>query len=320
MCNIKTASPIVLLGLITLDPNLAFAQADTVGSAFQNFQQNMIESLPNTISGVAFIAGTYLVIAGLWSVAKADRNAPGFKHSIYMILCGSAISLTSALLNTDVATVFAGGSVYAGDSSVTAGATENCYGTGSGDLPVTCMMKNVATNVIPIAVETAFVACYFIAGIMLVTTLYGLAMSNRRGSAEPPKNWQMKLIGAGILANVPTALAAMSATLGFPALLGWANYSGSVNSATNILSYLPVGSGSDAQLAEALSFAFVIMSGFGVFYFIGGINMLINGDDNRNTKTKAFVHLLGGTLMANIQMTTYVLLNTLMGINIGISP
>lgn len=328
------AAAIFAVAGLSLLPQLALAQttsssssATNVGSAIQSFLSNLTSSFPTAISGAAFILGVYMVVAGTWSLARRgqdDRNSPPMAHSVYLILGGAAMSMLVTLTNTNISTLLNGATAYAGNSAATAGSTTTCISTssssGASSTAMECMLQNIGTNVISIAVEALFVGCYFISAIVTITTLYGLAMSRRRSGYDEPKNWQVKLIGCAMLGNVPSVMTMLAGTLGLSSVVTTSGYQGVTGStASTLLTYTPT-SGTTAsleQFAQVITWVFVILSGFGVFYTVGGIFMLMNPDDNRHTKTKACIHIFAGCLLANIQATVTLITSTL-GINMGL--
>ena len=302
-------------------PSLAHAAtgSDTVGSAIQYALSSTINAAAHLIILLAFLAGIYLLGSGLMLLYEAsDQNrGTGMREGVLKLLAGSALCALPALLGISVETIL-NTAVYGGSTSAPIGAVQSCVSI-SGSIPMTCVLKNIASNVVPIATEAAFVICWVVALILLFNTVYGLAVSQGRGGSAAPQYWKLKLVAAGILANLPIFLEIIANTLGVHT--GTVNASGfqgmSGGQVSSILAYAPSGvSGQLAQYTQEISYGFVIISMFGIFYALYGLALLMNPQSNKSKFDIAW-HIIGGVALANPNYSVCLLVNTLMGSKFG---
>ncbi len=298
-----------------LYPEFAFADSATVGDMIANMRANMYAALPTFIPDLFYVVGILVFIMGIFKLAQNDRGNNGLASGTTMMLGGAALTILGHLLDTIVATIFNNGGSYAGGNS-TVGAITSCTGS---SLPLVCAAQNIATNVIPIATETAFDGCYFFAAYLFGTTLYKLAVSNRTGRFDPPENWVWKIIAAGVFANVPAAMTYVANTLGISSVIGTDGYEGLTDgTVSSLLAYTNSSNSNLAQFTQAISFIMVIISGFGVFYFISGVHNLMQSErSGKGGKGAAFWKMFGGVCMANCHTVATLILG-LFGSNISL--
>ena len=165
---------------------------------------------------------------------------------------------------------------YVGGGNNTVGQPQLCFsinGSGSSSFPITCILQNIATNVVPVAIETTFILCYVIALVVALNIIVGLARSRRSYNSEPPKHWHIKLFIAGLLANIPVFMGDVATSFGYNSIVDENGYQGmSGSSPSSLLAYNPPGGTSAlTQYASTIQWGMVILSMFGVFYFIYGV-------------------------------------------------
>jgi hypothetical protein len=307
---------VVAIMAACMTPHLAFAQS-TVGNAIANFGSNLENPLLTAVVVIAFAIGLYLIGTGLIAIADASSNSGQvqYRDGIIKMLIGSALMALPTVLGVTVQTVL-GTAVYGGSANASVGGPQNCLASsGSGSL--TCVLQNISVNVVPIAIETTFVMCWVFAVIILAMTLYQLSASNQRGG-DAPKNWKMKLVLVGILADFPFFMSSIESSLGITNQTITSNgYAGMSGSNPNMmLAYQAPGGGALAQYSQAIGYAFVVISMFGVFYTLYGVGILMS-ENPRGSKWSGIVHILGGIALANPKYVTCFFINTLLGNTFG---
>lgn len=292
----------------------------TFGAAVNLILSNLTGALPGALSILFFVLGIYMVFAGLWGLANnyGDRGgATPVKGAITLVLGGAALTSLVALFDTGLSTVFGTVGYYTG-AQVAVGTPTNCLATSSGSGnggQLDCILHNVGINLIPVAVETLFVACMLVGYATVGALIYKLAMSSRRPGVEPPRHWGLKLFGAVLLGNFPWLVNLLSITMGYQPLTDNSGYHGvQGGAASSILSYAGPSSGKLAQLSGVITWGCVIVSGFGLFYTAQGIFMLMSPDVHPN-RGKAYAHIFFGVLMANIYETARFITN-MMGMSV----
>lgn len=298
-----------------LVPGIAMAGPSTAGDAIQNFDQDIFTNVPTAMGDFFFLCGVVLVCMGLYHLASGfNQNSQTKKsHGGWMLLCGIVMSSLPLLLGIDVETML-GVSAFTGGNSASVGATTSCLSGSAGSDEMACVLRNLAVNVVPIAVHTVFVGCYLVAAIIACSIILKLAESRRNGVNEPDF-WKAKLAVCGILLNVPIFLSEFGSTFGYGSLIDGSGYEGmDGDSPSSLLTYVPPGDASGLQhYAGAIQWAFVILSMFGIFYAIYGIVLLMKFEDRQHTKASAWVHIIAGILLANIGQTVQYIWPTLFG-------
>lgn len=314
------------LFLTLADPAIAMAAGSpsTIGGAIEYFKQNFFVGFTGAFIVLAFIIGVVLTIYGVINISKSGRNGPPLAHGIYMMFGGFVMATLPAALGVDVMTILDPNSSfygYVGGGNSAVGQPQVCFsvsGTGGSNFPMNCVLQNIATNIVPVAVETSFILCYLIALIVAANIVVGLAKSKRSPSSEPPRHWHIKLIVAGILANIPLFLGDLATSFGYTSIVTENGYQGiNGSSPSSLLAYTPPpGTTALTTYANTIQWAMVILSMFGVFYSIYGILLLLNTEDRHHSRSMAWVHIIGGVFLANIGLTVKLLSKTTLGISI----
>lgn len=298
------------------------AQAQTVttiGGSIHYALQTTVIALTGVIVVVFFLIGVWLVISGLAGMigSRGQTNVTG---GIFKIGGGSILVSLPLALGIDVATLFGDGSnPYVGGGNDAVGAPQICLSAsgagGASNFPTTCVLHNIAINVVPVAVETAFIVCYIIALLVAGSVFIGLARSRRSNGVDEPKHWQLKLAVAGIMANIPVFLGDVAATLGWQSVVTGSGYQGiSGGTVNSVLAYAaPAGSTLLQKYAETIQWALVVLSMFGVIYAIYGVALMLNVEQRNHSTAKAWVHVLGGVALANIWVVIKLAESTMFG-------
>lgn len=295
--------------------------SNTIGGTINTMMTNLQTPLITTIVLIAYGLGFYLVGTGLWALidsANPDMAGVHNRHAVIKMAAGSAITVLPSLLGIDVETLLGVGT-YSGSGTGNAGAVQNCIGT-STSFPLSCVLHNISSNVVPVATSAVFALSWVFAAGLLVSTIYQVAVAQQRGGNDMPRHWKTKLVLVGILANLPFFLTTLEGTLGITGgtitSSGYAGMAG--GSAASMLAYqAPVSSAKLTQYAQAISYAFVVISMFGIFYVLYGLGVFINSDHSRTSKFSAVIHIAAGVALANPKTSVCLVVNTLMGNKFG---
>ncbi|NTF17188.1 hypothetical protein G6L37_01930 [Agrobacterium rubi] len=319
-----------------LAPTLAMAQSSsTIGDRLAAMVNDAWNPIFLLVAVAAGLGGIFLFAKGLMKLvdASSDRSNTGFAPGLtYIALAAALIALPDAAgmgMTSILGAARGGGTLDSSgldysDSGTAAGnfltqingglasvgGVENCLNS---ETPAACMAKNIATNVIPMAVYALFAMVFIFGLIIFAMTLVEIAKS----SESPNQRSQggiTKLITAVLLMNAPLAFGLVSTTLfGTDGTIG-ANGLTSINS--GLLSY-PSGSSLEIvkRYTELIGHAFVILTFFGAWAFVRGVFMIKGTIEGRQQGSMgmAGVYIVAGVLMANAKMSTCFILNTVGG-------
>lgn len=332
--RILTSAQAALAAALTiLVPTAAFSQ-DTIGNRLQAIVNDTWNPFFLLVAVGAGIAGIYMFARGLMKLVAAsnERSNGGYGSGIVSIaMAAGLIALPDAagIGMTSLLGAARGGSTLgssgldfsdAGTSSNwLSGITGGTVGVGSVQnclvdtvAPAACMAKNIATNVIPMAVMALF-AMVFIFGLII----FAMALIDLAKSQENPnhsKGHVTKLVTAALLMNAPVAF-----NLSTQTLLGREGTISSIGNVTNsdLLKYT---SGSSLEIVkkytELIGHAFTILVFFGAWAFVRGIFMIkavVEGRSQQGSFGMAGVYIIAGVLMANAKVSTCFILNTVGG-------
>ena len=326
-----------VFALAMLAPGMALAAGEsTIGDRLVALVNDAWNPIFLLVAVGAALGGIFMFAKGLMKLvaASSERSQQGFAPGLtYIALAAALIALPDAagMGMTSVLGAARGGSTldssgldYSDTGGSVAGnfltainggladvaSVENCL---MSETPAACMAKNIALNVIPMAVYALF-AMVFIFGLVM----FALALIDIAKSSDNPNNNRggniTKLVTAVLLMNAPLAFGLLSTTLfGVDGTIG-TNGLTSLNS--NLLSYT---SGSELEIVkrytELIGHAFVILTFFGAWSFVRGVFMIKGTMEGRQQGTygMAGVYIVAGVLLANAKMSTCFILNTVGG-------
>lgn len=294
----------VAVAILTMTGSAQAQTVTTIGGSIHYALKSTAIALTGAIVVFFFLAGIWMVISGL-GVMIGGRGQFNVKGGLFRIAGGSILVSLPLALGIDVATIFGDGSTaYTGGGNATVGTPQVCLSMSGGmkSFPTTCVLHNIAINVVPIAVEAAFVICYIIALIVAGNVFLGLARSRRNNGVDEPKHWQLKLAVAGIMANIPVFLGDVAATFGWQSVVTGSGYQGISGGTVNAALAYTASTGSTLlqKYAETIQWALVVLSMFGVIYAIYGIGLMMNVEHRNHSTAKAWIHVVGGVALANI--------------------
>jgi hypothetical protein len=305
------------------------AHAYSLGEMVRAAATDIVGPFTVFIVAAAYLAGFWLCFVGLWKMAQnADK---GFTHDgawldgIMRIACGSLLVALPDTMQTGIYTFYEQSQGYNGNVSGAGVAnTADCLTQAATADVVTCVARNVATNLVPVFVEVAFVM-FHIVGISLVFhAILVLAKSHGHGSRGIPDGLWPKMIIGFLLCNIPYLMSAVQTTLGYGSgeilASGAQGMKGAaLSQVPSLLSYTAGGTSVAAlqKYQELIGWCFVILVMFGVISVWKGITHLraFAEGQKQGTMGSGLVHILGGVMLANGKASTCFVMTTFVGGN-----
>lgn len=316
-----------------LVPTFASA-APTIGQRLVEIVNDAWNPLFLLVAVGAALGGIYLFARGLMKLVAAStergQQASYSSGLAYLAIAAMLIALPDAagmgmtsLLGAARGNADLGSSTLDyGDSGVSGswmtaingslgsvGDVQNCL---TADSPATCMAKNIATNVIPMAVYALFAMVFVLGLVMFAMALVDMA-KNSEGASHQHKPAFTKMITAVLLMNAPLAFGIASTTLfGSDGTIGEKGLAAS----SDLLKY--TGGSKIAIITkyqEMIGHSFTILTFFGAWSFVRGVFMIKSTAEGRHQGTMgmAAVYIIAGILMANAKMSTCFILSTVGG-------
>ncbi len=323
-----------LAALIVLCATPAFAEA-AMGDRIKAAMDDMVGPLIFIVSLLSTLGGAILMIKGLLKLKDAHQGQGEIRAAFVSIFCATCLIAlpeaagmgmmsmmgtnniffsTSDLNLADALDGNAAASQSRSLSSTVAGLgraspVTQCY-TGGG---VPCMAKNLAVNVVPVAIIATFAFAY-IAGLWgFGSSLFEMARhSGERGGGSPPGFWTKVAASIALLVAPPVLTALSQSVMGDPSPVGLRG----LDTGSSFLTYEGTGgSGILKQYAELIGYLFHIAALFGVIAFVKGIFIMKGAGEQRQNATYShgIVFMVAGVLLANAKLSTCTLLGTIVG-------
>lgn len=321
-------------------PGVALAQ-ETIGGRLQAIVNDAWNPIFLIVAVGSALGGIFMFAKGLMKLvaASSERTQQGYGPGlVYMAIAAMLIALPDAagmgmtsimgsargggtldstgLDYSDTGTSMASNFLSAMNGNLADVATvENCLSDKVA--PAACMAKNIALNVVPMAVYALFAMVFIFGLVIFAMTLIEMAKSTDNPNQNRGGNIT-KLVTAVLLMNAPVAFGLLSMTmLGVDGTIGSA---GLTSTNSNLLKYT---SGSELEIVkkytELIGYAFIILTFFGAWSFVRGIFMIKATMEGRQQGTfgMAGVYVVAGVLLANAKMSTCFILNTVGGSAMG---
>lgn len=331
-----SAKAALAAALTILLPSAALAQ-DTIGNRLQAIVTDTWNPFFLLVAVASGLAGIYMFARGLMKVANASSQMSGANSKdwapgmVSMAIGGALVALPDAagIGMTSILGAARGGSTLGSsgldfsDNGISgnwlSGITGGTVGVGGVQnclvdtvAPAACMAKNIATNVVPMAVMALFAMVFIFGLIIFATALIDLAKS--QDNPNHSRGHVTKLVTAALLMNAPVAF-----NLSTQTLLG---REGTLSDIGNVVDsdLLRYTSGSSLEIVkrytELIGHAFTILVFFGAWAFVRGIFMIkavVEGRSQQGSFGMAGVYIVAGVLMANAKVSTCFILNTVGG-------
>jgi hypothetical protein len=324
--------------LFAASPAFAVEKAATVGDALRNMLLDIWNPILLLTVMCAGLGGLYLLVRGVMKFIETSQRGGGGGYGsalAHIALAAFLIALPQASgmgMNTIFGEARGGSTMMSGgldydDNGTTGdylsslmggtagvGTVDNCM---SDATPAVCMSKNIAKNVIPMAVVMLF-ALSFLGGLAIAgTTIVQWAKSTDR--SEQSKSNILKIVTAILLMN-----ASVLFRLGTTTVMGQdtpISDLGHLTANSPLLSY-PVNSSIEVvkQYSQLIGNCFTILVFFGAWAFVRGIFMVkgvAEGGRQAGSYGMAATYVIAGILMANAKFSTCLILATVGGADMG---
>jgi hypothetical protein len=325
--------------LFAASPAFAVEKASTVGGALSGVLADIWNPLLLLTVMCAGLGGLYLLIRGVFKFIETAQRGSGSGYGsalAHIALAAFLIALPQASgmgMNTIFGEARGGSTMMSGgldydDNGTTGnylsslmggaaevGAVDNCM---SDATPAVCMSKNIAKNVIPMAVVMLF-AFSFLGGLAIAgTTIVQWAKSTDR--SEQSKSNILKIVTAILLMN-----ASVLFRLGTTTVMGQdtpISDLGHLTANSPLLSY-PVNSSIEVvkQYSQLIGNCFTILVFFGAWAFVRGIFLIKSVAEGRGPQGASYgmaaTYIIAGILMANAKFSTCLILATVGGADMG---
>jgi hypothetical protein len=303
------------------------SSADGVGGMIYSMASDIANPVGMLLIAGAYLTGFWLAYSGLMAFYRGSngdhhRYAEGL---LKLVGCALLCSLPDTF-GVGVATFFGSNGSYTGNLATAFAnhAVQDCT-TVSGDAGITCVAKNVATNLVPIFVETSFVLMKVLGFCMGGSLIYKLAASQNERGRGLPDGWTVQMGVAFILCNAPSLWAAAETSLGVsnPLITGSGAQGLGQSGPPSMLAYTYSGSGAGTLLAsyqQLIGWCFVILVMFGIVAMWRGIMQLkahAEGNKQGGGLGSAFVHIIAGVILANGKYGTCLAMTSIIGQGLG---
>jgi len=333
MGNVRNTAAILSL-LAMASP----AGAQTIGGQLQSIVTNVWNPLFLLVAVGTALLGVFLFFRGMMKLVEAAQSGgrggfgPGITH---IVIAAFLIALPDAA-GIGMMSVFGsargGGTLDAGSldyndggmggdflSAITGGlanvgAVDNCLVSAG---PATCMAKNLATNVVPMAIMMLFAMVFIVGLIAFASAIADIAKASERG--DNSKGHVTRIVTAILLMNAPLFFTMMTTTLlnaGDSPITATG-----FNSNSPMLSY-PTGSPIAVvqNFTQLIGHSFTILTFFGAWAFVRGIFMIkavAEKGGQSGSYGMAATYIVAGVLLANAKFSACLVLGTIGGANMG---
>ena len=268
--------------------------------------------------GLSLLVGLYLVAMGIFKLRDIGGHGQSTALDGLLRICGGAFLVALPdTLNIGLMSFYGAVTGHPMTSANAAvGAVDDCISGANAGL--TCVAKNVATNLVPVFVEVSFGLMFLVGALMVFQALHGLATSHATGHHRMPDGWSSNLIWGILLCNTPHLLTLIATTLGITSAT--VGDSGGLNNAGGMLAYTaPANATVLASYASLIGYLFQIFVMFGVLAVWKGIVYLraYASGQERGGMGPGMTHILGGVLLANAKFATCIVVNTFFGNGFG---
>ena len=308
----------------------------TMGERIKTAVDDLVGPLLFCVTLLCSLSGAFLFVRGLMKLKDAHQGQGEMRQAFVAIFCATCLIALPEAAGMGMMSMLGTNNVFfstselsmASDALDGASAASKakplsssianivqpkgvspCFSGGG----VPCMAKNLAINVVPVAIIAVF-AFVYVAGLWgFGSALLDLARhAGERGGGSPPGFWT-KLVASVLMLAAPPLLNALSLSV-----MGDAGPVGlrGLDSGSSALSYTGTGqTGILLQYAQLIGYLFQILALFGVIAFVRGIFVLKGAGEQRQNATYShgIVFMVAGVLLANAKLSTCTLMGTIVG-------
>ena len=326
-----------ILAFLSLLALTAPASAQTIGSQLSAIVSEVWNPLFLLVAVGSALLGIFLFFRGLMKVVEAAQSGrggfgPGLTNIVVAIFLIALPDAAGIGMTSILGAARGGGELGAAGldyndagmtgnflSSITGGlasvgAVENCL---TSDAPATCMARNIASNIIPMAVMMIFALVFIVGLISFASALADIAKSSERG--DQSRGHGTRVVTSILLMNAPLFFTLLTSTL-LDAGDSPITTTG-LNADSSMLKYP---SGSSLQVVqnftELIGHSFTILTFFGAWAFVRGIFMIKSVAEKGGQSGSygmAATYMVAGILMANSKFSACMILGTIGGADMG---
>lgn len=331
----RTSSAIALLGLLALTGP---ASAQTIGGQLQSIATEIWNPLFLLVAVGTALIGIFIFFRGLMKIVEAAQSGgkggfgPGVTHIVvaaFLIALPDAagIGMTSLLGSARGGGELGSASLDYSDNGMagsfldaitgglaSVGSVDNCLTAAA---PATCMAKNIAMNIVPMAVMMIFAMVFIFGLIAFASAIVDIAKSSERG--DQSKGHITRIITSILLMNAPLFFTLLTTTLLNP---GDSPITvNGLNAGSSMLQY-PNGSSLAVvqNFTEIIGHSFTILTFFGAWAFVRGIFMIKSVAERggqQGSYGMAGTYIVAGILLANAKFSACLILGTIGGADMG---
>lgn len=318
----------------------ATAHAQTIGEQLRSIVTEVWNPFLLLVVVGGAILGLFLFFRGLMKLVEASQGGsrdgfgPGLTHIVvaaFLIALPDAagMGMTSILGAAKGGTTLSDAGLDYNDTSMTGnfldaitggtasvGAVENCI---AAEAPATCMARNIARNIVPMAIMALFSLVFIVGLIAFASALAAIARSSERGER-----------GTGVMSRLVTSILLMNSPLFFSlattTLLGDIDSPlgsvGHLNAGSSLLTY-PTESTLEIvqRYTELIGHSFTILAFFGAWAFVRGIFMIksvAEAGRQGGSYGMAATYIIAGILLANSKFSACLILGSVGGEGMGL--
>lgn len=316
----------------------AYAQAPTIGDRLSSIVTEVWNPFFLLIAVGVAVTGLFIFFRGMMKIVEAAQSGgrggfgPGITHivvAVFLIALPDAagIGMTSVLGSARGGATLGSGALDYNDRGMsgsfldaitgglaTVGEVDNCLVS---EAPATCMAKNIAVNVIPMAVMMLFAMVFLVGLVAFASAIIDIAKASERG--DNSRGHVTRIVTSVLLMNAPLFFTMLTTTLLNP------NDSPITTTGLNVrstmLSY-PAGSTLEVvqRFTELIGHSFTILAFFGAWAFVRGIFMIKSVAEKgpqSGSYGMAAVYIVAGILLANSKFSACLILGTIGGAAMG---
>lgn len=295
-------------------PTDAIGQATTVGDSVGLFR-NSLRAIETLMLGAVFLVGVAMTGSGLMRLTaigsmRSDPDRSDVLAAILRLGGGTILAGIPAFLVIAQTTLFQRNiETWAAPG---AGGVRSCIGQGGG---LVCVIQNLERNLVGITLDAVNMLAILVAIWFAYTAVRALAQ-NKDGPSNAQVNPWARFVLAACLANFPIFISTIARTLGAPTSMGIGD-SGELIKTDDMLLYGIIGGrGVAAEGASRLfASALMLLAMFGVIAVFRGVWLFKRAAEQGadGATGSALTHVIGGTLLINMQWTICVVARTVFG-------
>lgn len=288
--------------------------AGTVGESVTGLR-GAARAIQPVLVGAIFIAGVIMLGSGLMrlsaiGMARGEPDRSDVLAAMLRLAGGTLLVGLPTFLMMTQTTVFNRDVVMWSEPG--AGSVNRCVGAGGNLL---CVVRNLENNLVGIVLDFVNLLAILIAIWFAYTAVRALVRGADGSHAGQVNPW-VRLLLAAAFANFPIFITNLATTLGAPPNMGIGAV-GELIRTNDMLLYNVIGGQSMAAESASRLFAALLslLAAFGVIAVFRGLWMFKRAAEQAadGATGAGFTHVIGGTLLINMQWTICIVSRTVFG-------